>query len=166
LLPFELYLARVIAGKQLARDNLKKNESAINKLSTNFVELEKNPLANSKLALNALPTKYDFPAVAASIEKIILDGGYKLESFRGEDSQLSSAESSSPVPQEISFQVEISGNYESIKKFTDDLLRSIRPFRINKMEVSGVDNKMTASYKVTTYYQRPVVLEFPTKVVK
>jgi Tfp pilus assembly protein PilO len=160
------YNSRVIEAKEKARNTLIKNEKAAKKLSQDFVELEKNPLANSKLALNALPTKYDFPAVAASIEKIVLDGGYKLESFRGSDSVKDVQESSSPEPKEISFQVEISGNYEAIKKFTDDLLRSIRPFRIDKMEISGVDNKMKANYKITTYYQPPVVLEFPTKVVK
>jgi Tfp pilus assembly protein PilO len=160
------YNSKVIAGKEKARDNLLVNEKAAKKLSLDFIELEKNPLANSKLALNALPTKYDFPAVAASVEKIIIDGGYKLESFRGEDIIENSQDSSSPKPKEIAFQVEISGNYESIKKFTDDMLRSIRPFKITKMEVSGVDNKMTANYKITTYYQNPVVLEFPTKVVK
>ena len=103
------YNSRVISGKKSASDNLKKNEAAAKKLSDGFIELEKNPLANSKLALNALPTKYDFPAVAASIEKIILDGGYKLESFRGADNTATEADSSSPTPKEISFQVEISG---------------------------------------------------------
>ncbi len=160
------YQDRVIAKKQTAKDNLANNIQDAAKLEDSFNALEKNVTVNSKTILNALPSKYDIPALGTSIEKIATDGGYKLESFTSEDTSDVSKDSNDPKPVEIPFTVEISGNYDQIKRFTNDLQRSIRPFKILSLSVTGQDAALHATFKVVTYYQPAKNLEFKTEVVK
>ncbi len=160
------YQDRVITKKQLARDTLVSNVADAAKLEESFNALEKNVTVNSRTILNALPSKYDVPALGSSIEKIVSEGGYKLESFTGEDTAEVTQNSNDPEAAEIPFTVEISGNYDAIKRFTNDLQRSIRPFKILTLTVTGQDNNLRASYKIVTYYQPAKNLEFKTEVVK
>lgn len=161
------YQDKVITAKEKARDTLLANVNDSSKLEDAYNALDKNPTANSRAILDALPSKYDVPALGTSMEKITSEGGYKLEAFSGEDSADATQNSSDPKPGEIPFSVEISGTYDKVKQFTYDLQRSIRPFHILSLDVtSSQDNTLRAVYKLKTYYQPAKNLQFNTKVVK
>src|SRR5689334_22008086 len=92
LLSQRAYQSRVIAGKEKAKKQLEDNIKAVNVLSTQykaFIGTSQNIIGgnpsgsgerdgdNARIVLDALPSKYDFPALAASLEKILGGGGYK-----------------------------------------------------------------------------------------
>lgn len=165
------YNAKIITAKSQSRDTLKANKEALNSLTQKYSDFDKQTMVNSTKVLNALPSKYDFPAVAASIEKIfaIQTGAqkYKLESFSGSDSQnTAKTTSSAPTPQAIPFSISLSGNYASVLQFLLDMERSIRPMNIKSLELAGANNVLTASVSVETYYQPAKKFEIGSKAVQ
>ncbi len=98
------YQARVISQQEKARDQLKKNIEAVSTLKTSyegFVERNPNLIGgsitgtgeqdgdNAKIVLDALPSKYDFPGLVSSLEKILKDRNYNIKSISGTDEETS-----------------------------------------------------------------------------
>lgn len=182
------YQQRVISEKQKAASQLKKNLDSVNELVTKYKEFEDapenviggNPSAsatgerdgpNSRIILDALPSKYDFPALVTSLDKILTSGGYKIISIGGADEEVNqsqvasgSAESSQPI--EMNFNLIAGGSYLSVQKLITDFERSIRPFNVTYIEFSGNDAEMRVSMEAKTYYQPEKNLQIKTKVVK
>ena len=124
---------------------------------------------NSKIVLDALPSEYDFPALATSLEKILTEGGYNIESIAGTDNELSlnsGSGSQSPVPVEIPFSISVSGTYDKIKNLPVDLERSIRPIYISSMQVSGSASNAKLIIDAKTFYQPGKTLELRYKEIK
>jgi Tfp pilus assembly protein PilO len=123
---------------------------------------------NAKIILDALPSKYDFPALVTSLEKIFKDQGVQIESIGGTDDQIAQADSSSSTPQPVPvpFQFSVSGNYDEIKKVVTALERSIRPMQIQTMQLTGNEKKMTLTVSAQTYYQPEKNLKIRTEVVR
>jgi len=116
-----------------------------------------------------LPSKYDFPALATSLEKLISTQGLTIMSINGTDEELTQAvnqTSADPQPVTMPFQIQVAGSYESIRALVADLERSVRPFQVNKVELSGNEGSMTASIDAQTYYQPEKSLNIKTEVVK
>lgn len=165
------YQNRVIAAKTTARDNLQANVKALQSLASKYSDFDKGTIVNSKVVLNALPSKYDFPALAASVEKLVNtqtgSSRYKLESFGGSDlAATAEGQSGDPKPVAMPFSIEISGNYEALKQFVLDLERSIRPFKVTSMQISGADETLRASMQVETYYQPVKTFEVTSRTVQ
>jgi len=58
-----------------------------------------NDGSNSKIILDALPSTYDFPALASSLEKLLASKGVPVSSLSGTDDQLNQeTNTSSPTP--------------------------------------------------------------------
>lgn len=147
------YQATIIDKKAKASDQLEANIAAVAKLEDEFKKLESSQI-NSGLVLDALPSKYDFPALATSIEKMTAISDVELDSFVGEDLSASSVGSQGqPVAVEIPFSVSVLGSYENIMKFVDNMQKSIRPFNIIEMSIqaSGEGN-LQADFRMKTYY--------------
>lgn len=124
---------------------------------------------NAQMILNALPSRYDFPALTTSLEKLITDQGLQIMSISGTDeeaTQAANATSPNPKPVAIPFQIQVSGSYQSVQNLTDVMLRSIRPFQIQTLELSGDQSNMIARIAAQTYYQPEKNLTITTKVVK
>lgn len=123
---------------------------------------------NAKIILDALPSKYDFPALATSLEKLITDQGAVIESMTGNDDEVAQSGVVSDVPQpvEIPFEVSISGKYADIKKVVDAFHRSIRPIKVQTMQLAGSEDKMTLSISAVTYYQPEKSLNIRSEVVQ
>jgi len=146
------YQAEIISAKTTARNQLEANIEAVEQLKIEFADLEKSDVTSS-LVLDALPSKYDFPALATSIEKISTLSGVGLESFVGDDLTASVVNSDGqPVPVEIPFTVSITGSYETIQKFIENMQKSIRPFQIKEMKLEASDNGIQANIRMSTYY--------------
>jgi len=128
--------------------------------------------SNPKIVLDSLPSEYDYPALSSSIEKILLDNSYQIDRIGGsEDSGLSgggrasiSGIGSSAV--EIPYPLSIVSTAEGTKNLLGILERSIRPFYVESLEISGSDSSMTAKMSTKTFYQPAKEFTVTTKVVE
>ena len=165
------YQNRVIGAKKIALKQIKSNVTAVNTLLAAYKAFEDSPESiigtpdkNSKIVLDALPSKYDFPALTASLEKVLT--GYKIGSIAGSDDEVAQQGAASSTVVEIPFQIGVTGTSASIQKLLEDFDRSIRPLHILLVEFFGSDDKMSLELKAKTYYQSEKTLEIKTEEVK
>lgn len=179
------YKAKVISAKDKANhqleDNLAATKELVNKYEA-FVGSSTNAIGgnskgtgdndgdNAKIILDALPSSYDFPALASSLEKITSDRKLKVSSITGTDDQVNqqaNLTSTNPEAVPMPFQLTINdANYDGIKSLIDALGHSIRPIQIDKLEISGGNDKMQAIVTAHTYYQPGKSLSIKKQVVK
>ena len=170
-----LHRNKVIAEKKTVVATLKDNDVQVGKLIDSFKIFENLPESvigtsekNSKVVLDALPPQYDFPALATSLEKILQDGGYNINSISGTDNEVGEQDDNAadPQPVEIPFSLTVTGPYDKVRQLPKDLERSIRPIHILTMEVAGSasDARMTITAK--TYYQPGKKLDLLFKEVQ
>jgi hypothetical protein len=124
---------------------------------------------NAKIVLDALPSKYDYPALATSLENILTSQTVQIQSITGTDdaaNQSNNQSSTEPAPQPMPFQAIVQGNYPSIQNVVSAFERSIRPFQIQTMELSGDQSQLSLTIDAQTYYQPAKNLNIRTKVVQ
>jgi len=179
------YQSKVSGAKEKARDQLNKNLESFNGLAasyqifdsktTNVIGGSKDGTgdkdgSNSSIILDALPSAYDFPALASSIEKILTNSGLSITSVTGTDDQLnqqSNGSSASPKPVEMPFSFTVNhANYQSVQDLVKTLQLSVRPIQIDSLELSGGTGDMTMTVNAHTYYQPAKSLQITKKVVK
>ncbi len=184
LLSQRAYQSRVIAKKEAARDQLRKNVDATTPLtsaykvftSTSSNALGGNPTGtgdkdgdNAKITLDALPSKYDFPALTASLDKLTSQVHLSNVSYSGTDDELAQAgltSSNSPIPVNMPFSVNAQGSYSDIQKLISVFERSIRPINVNTLIFTGTDKALTFNLTAVTYFQPQKDLTIRTEVVK
>lgn len=183
LLSQRAYQSRVIAQQSVANKTVQENLKARDLLVVRYKEFIEQPTNiiggtitgtgdrdgdNAKIVLDALPSKYDFPALASSIEKLVKDNGTTITSIAGSDDELNqqSAATAAEKPVEIPFQLSVSGGFESIQNLISVFERSIRPIKINTMTLTGADARLILNVNAVTYYQPETGLRVTTKVVK
>ncbi|MCA9308859.1 type 4a pilus biogenesis protein PilO [Candidatus Saccharibacteria bacterium] len=148
------YNSRVISAKVEARNQIKKNNSSVDSLSKEFVDLEASASTNSKVILHALPPSYDYPGLATYIESLAQTSGVTFPGSVGQDISESAIRTSVvSEPQEIPLSIEVNGTYDSIVQFIKNTELSIRPIHITSVEYSGTSDKLKALITATTYYQ-------------
>lgn len=110
---------------------------------------------NGQIVLDALPTVYDFPALLTSVSQLLNNDGIGSPSIGGTDqsSTANSTPTGNPQPVSIDLTVSGSGTYSDSQKFINDLERSIRPFDITHLTLTGNESALTFDLDVTTYYQ-------------
>jgi hypothetical protein len=178
------YQDRVIDAKKTAFTQLKADLDARDSLEqsyTDFVAENPNILGgaaeganqkdgdNAKLILDALPSKYDFPALATSLEKMVNEQNLKIVDIGGTDDEVTQSKnqsSSNPQAVPMPFDVQASGSYVSVQILINNLLLSIRPFQILSLDLSGDEGNMTVRIDAQTFYQPEKNLNIETKVVK
>jgi hypothetical protein len=178
------YQAKVIKAKETARNQLKANFAAASQLETSYKAftgtsdnvLGGNPTGkgdkdgdNGKIVLDALPSKYDFPALTTSVEKMLSGGPFVLRGITGIDDELNqaaNANSTKPVAIEIPFSFTAEGNFSAMKDLVAKTERSIRPISIQSMTLTGSDSKITLLVNAKTYYQPAKSLKINTEVLK
>lgn len=176
------YQSRVIKEKKIALARLKLNNKAATKLVGSyqaFVSSPENVIGgssggtgdkdgdNAKIILDALPSKYDFPALATSLEKILKGQNFKINGISGTDDELKqSAAVDTNTPVDMPFEVSVTGSYDSAQVLSDTFQRSIRPIKISKIHLSGKDDKLTILISAKTNYQPEKIFKISTKVVK
>ncbi|MGZ6005300.1 MAG: type 4a pilus biogenesis protein PilO [Candidatus Saccharimonadales bacterium] len=184
LLSQRSYQAKVIAKKEAARDQLKANIDATGTLINSyksFIGTSQNVIGgnpngtasndgdNAKIILDALPSQYDFPALATSLDKLLSDNSLKIGNISGTDDELtqqSNQSSATPTPVAIPFNVGVSGTYKSIQKLISVFEKSIRPIQISNLTFAGNDKSLTVNILAQTYYQPEKDLTITTEVVK
>lgn len=170
------YQAKVINERTKVQKQLKDNIAAVDSLVAaykNFDAPAESVIgtadSNSKIVLDALPSKYDFPALTASLENLLVTGGFGDISITGSDNEANAEQNSiTPVPIEIPFIISAKGSYANIQILISNLQRSIRPFKILKLDItasSGTDS-MNFTISAVTFYQPEKNLDIPLKEVK
>jgi len=210
LLAERSYQQAVTEKREKALDALEANIDATDELKTKykeFVERQENIIGgssqgngdrdgdNARIVLDALPSKYDFPALVSSLEKILEDRNYTIKGISGVDdeanqnsssntgaspsqSQTSQNASGSTSTQaqasapssgtvEMPFEIGADGSYQSIVDLLGILNRSIRPLYIKSMSIKAGDaNRVDLSIKGMSYYQQAKTLNISEEVVK
>lgn len=124
---------------------------------------------NAKIVLDALPSRYDFPALTTNLEALVQDQQVDLTSIAGVDDEVAqSANISSSDPQavEIPFQLSVTGDYAKTQTLVGAFERSIRPIVVRSLDISAAQDKLTTSISAVTYYQPAKSLNTRTKVVR
>jgi hypothetical protein len=122
---------------------------------------------NARIVLDALPSQYDFPALVSSLSKVMNADSIGNQSITGTDESatVSNSPTISPEPQQIQVTISGSASYTAIQTFIKDLERSIRPFDVTSLQLSGPQNQITFSLTVNTYYQLAKSLSITTKEI-
>lgn len=177
------YQNKIIGAKKDAVKQLQDNISAKTSLVGSykaFVDTPQNVLGgdpsgtgpqdgdNAKLILDALPSKYDFPALATSLEKIITAQNLQIVNITGTDQEVEQQKEIEGNPQAVAmpFEIQVSGSYEGIQGLVQSLNNSIRPFQIQNIEVSGNQTSMTAIITAQTFYQPEKTFKVNTEVLE
>lgn len=179
-----MYQNKVIDTKKKAVSQLRANIKARDSLVVSykaFVGSNQNLLGgvpegsgpkdggNAKIILDALPSKYDFPALASSLEKLLVDQRVSIKSITGiDDEVIQGAQTSAgtPVAVEIPFEVSVSGDYAAIQGVIKALDLSIRPFQVLSTQITGDQESLTLKFTAKTFYQPEKTLNIDMKVVK
>jgi hypothetical protein len=184
LLDQRAYQARVITEKKKAADQLKQNLEAVDRLKnsyTQFIGAQENIIGgnsvglgaqdgdNGKIILDALPSKYDFPALTSSVEKILADVNISFDGIGGTDdeiTQLNQSGGPTPQPIEIPFSLSVRSDPITLAKLVTSLELSIRPMHITSMSLVGNDMDAVLDLNIKTYYQPATSLDITTKDVR
>lgn len=177
------YQNKIISAKGQAVDQLQDNLEARDSLVTSykaFVDTQTNVLGgnptgagpldgdNAKLVLDALPSKYDFPALATSLEQMINSQNLQIQSIAGTDQEVEQQKDAAgnPAPVAMPFEVQVTGSYDAIQGLVGLMDRSIRPFQIQTMELSGSQSTMMATITAVTYYMPEKSFNVSTEVIR
>lgn len=161
------YNDRVIKAKTTARDQINTNLTNLDKLSEQFSALEGSASTNTKTILHAMPPTYDYPALATTIESLAQLSGVQFTGTVGLDNS-SSAVLQAPIsqPVEIPLSLEVTGSYANIVNFINNAERSIRPIKIEVVNLAGTNSTLKATIEAKTYYQPARSLDVSKSEVK
>jgi Tfp pilus assembly protein PilO len=178
------YQNHVISHKKTAVKQLKADIEATSKLKTAysaFLDTSQNIIGgdpagsgekdgdNAKIVLDALPSSYDYPALTASIEKLVSTQKLAFASFTGTDDEVAQSTnlvSGTPQPVPMPFELVVTGDYNSIQGLVNELEHSIRPFQVQSIDISGDQGALKADIAAQTFYQPAKTLNIGKKVVK
>lgn len=177
------YKAKVIKKKEAAVKQLEENKAAVEKLKVTYTTFNDTPNNiiggnpkgsgdrdgdNAKIVLDALPSKYDFPAFITSIKKLLQTKNLALQNISGTDDEVaqSSAKESKVTDIPFTFTSEV-GNYKQVRDLLDATHQSIRPIKISKLTITGGDSgKLQLSVDAISYYQGSKGLTIKKEVVQ
>lgn len=184
-----VYQNKIISEKKAALKVVETNKDAVKNLEASYVSFATEPVNviggnptgtgprdgdNAKLVLDSLPDQLDYPALSSSIEKILLDGGYTIQSIGGSDSVTSivglatdTANSGGPtVPQEIPYPFKVSTSPQLALSLIQTLEASIRPFVITNLKIDSGSNNLELTIDMKSFYQAGTTLQVTEKVVQ
>lgn len=148
------YNERVIKAKTSARDKIKTNLTNLDKLSEQYPQLDRSPSTNAAKILHALPPVYDYAALVTSIDSLAsLSGVQSTGTVSSDTSSAAVLSANTSTPLEIPLTLTATGNYDSIKKYINNLQYSIRPIHITNINLSGTSSTLEATITGVTYYQ-------------
>lgn len=123
---------------------------------------------NAHIMLDALPSLYDFPQLATSIETLANMQQVAITSMSGVDDQVTqSQQEGSAQPESVSmpFTVAVEGPYAQVQGFVRSLELSIRPIKVTSINFTSGDGKVTATINAESYYQPTTRFQVEEKVL-
>lgn len=180
------YQRHVVNAKHETVNQLKSNLENIETLKTQYETFNKaNPNIiggknvtdqnavppdgdNSRIVLNALPSKYDFPALISSVTYVLNANRITNPGIAGSDlaDSVDNAAQANPQPVEIPLVISGLSSYGGAQNLIKDFERSIRPFDVTKVQLSGTSASLSITASLTTYFQPGKILSTGTKEVK
>jgi hypothetical protein len=176
------YRGRVISEKEKVHAQLQKDIEAVESLVDSYKKFNNQPVNviggsasgngdrdgnNARIILDALPSKYDFPGLTSSLEKIMKDRGVANVSITGTDDEVAQQTAASAGAVPIPFTLAVTKiNYATAQQILLTLEKSIRPIQIDNMTLSGGSRDMSLTITAHTYYQPSKEYKFETKVVQ
>lgn len=161
-----------LVGNLKARDQLVNQYNAFESTTTNVIGGSTGGTGekdgdNARIILDALPGRYDFPAVASTLEKLLTGGGLSINSISGSDDEVAQSGSTETTPQpvEMPFQMSFAGNTDQTAALFATLQNSIRPIQVQTITISGSDAQVATSVTAVTYYQPEKSLSIKSQVV-
>ena len=130
---------------------------------------------NGQIVLDALPSKYDFPAMITSLNALLTSSGVTVTSLSGVDEQLTQQSlqtSPSPEPVPMVFQFTVSGSYQDIQSLFAILQRSIRPIQLQSIGIQASTSTTTNQAVLTltataqTFYQPEKIFDITSEVIR
>src|SRR5439155_22125 len=102
---------------------------------------------NGRIVLDGLPTSYDFPALITSVNNILSRDNITNPSIAGNDESLmlKSQPTGQPQPQTIKLSVSGTNSYAGVQRLIRDFERSIRPFDITNLQLTGNESQMSVT---------------------
>jgi Tfp pilus assembly protein PilO len=166
------YQNKVIKLRNSAATQLESNVSSVNSLVSSYNKFEAQnpsvvgPAKNSIMVLDALPSKYDFPALVTSLSFLMKQSGLTVNSINGTDAEISAVQTSpNPTLIPINFSISGTGSYGSVSAFLKNIEKSIRPIIINNVSFTGSDTKLTVTIRASTYYQPEKIFKITNSLV-
>jgi len=176
-----LYQNRIIEEKGTTLDQLSDNINAAEDLRIayqGFANEEQNVIGgdadgddnndgdNAKIVLDALPSVYDYPGLASSIEKVLTDGGYGIDSVGGSEDTALSGSTDSSAPINIPYPFSVNASPADTKELLVTLERSIRPIYVDSLVIRSSQTGLRANIGARTFYQPAVDYQLESKVVQ
>ncbi|MEI7487702.1 MAG: hypothetical protein WCJ72_09890 [Chryseobacterium sp.] len=172
------YQNKVIGIKNTAANQLDSNFSASQNLSSSYKKFQAQPVpvkdvqSNAVMVLDALPSKYDFPALFTSLSTRMLSDKLIEKTLTATDNQTNALQSS-PDPKLVPMPFTISGEGSilAVVNYIKDLENSIRPMVISNIVVDAGQSSSAAptptkvDIKATTYYQPEKTFKIVNKTV-
>ena len=124
-----------------------------------------------QVIIDALPTVDDRAALGTSLQqKVFSRSGVAIDSLNVIDASVAASEPSLAggvtQPQEIIFSVALSGSYEQVRQAIDDLNKSIRPFDIQTIRVSGDGGNLSVNISLKTFYLPKTTVQLRQEPIK
>lgn len=211
LIARQSYQSKVIEAREQARDQLQTNIEAVSSLKVAYKEFVNRPENviggsstgnsdrdgdNGRIVLDSLPSKYDYPALASSLEKILSDRNYNIVSITGTDDEanqnsngatnvqteaaptIGSAGGISTTPTtnvayvgksvEMPFEIGARGSYPKMLELLGVFKSSIRPLHVMSLSITAGSepNSVQLSVKGKSFYQPEKSLEITQEVVQ
>ena len=181
LLAQRSYQSKVIKAQNVAKDQLKQNIDNLSALKAQyqaFADQAQNVIGgsstgtgdhdgdNARIILDALPSKYDFPALATSLDKLLTNSGVKVTAINGTDDEIAQSNNSSTDPVDIPFTLSVTGSYAGVKNFIGLLEHSIRPIKVKNVVFAGSENDLTVTVSASTSYRPAKILNIQEQEVR
>ena len=184
------YQNRLASAQQTALNQIKTDLNAENSLvnsyhtfvgsSTNIIGGSSttggsNSGDNGQIVLDALPSKYDFPAMITSVNNLLTTSGVSVTSMSGTDEQLAqqaNQTSADPSPVPMVFQFTVTGSYQNMQTLFNTLQNSIRPFQFQSAQIQASTDStshqttLTLSVTAQTFYQPEKVFNITSEEVQ
>lgn len=149
-----------------AVDSLEKSFAALQN-GDNLIAKQPEDKKNSEIILDSLPSVYDFPEIASSVNRLAEISEVELVAFQGTDLGSDATNQSTLVePIKIPFSVEVKGSYSAIAKFLLNSERNIRPIIVKSVSLSVSGNELSASVSAETSYQPAFDITIQKEVIR
>lgn len=173
------YLGRIVAKKEVATKQLEDNKVAVQSLTEAYKTFDtQSPNliggsiegggsrdgSNGTLILDSLPDSYDFPALVASVERLLQ--GYNINNIGGVDDYVAQQDAQPGVPQEMPFTFDVTTSYGGLEQLLESLGRSIRPLHILSIDLRGANSELNVSVSAKTYYQPDAGMHITKEIVR
>jgi hypothetical protein len=207
LIARQSYQNKVVKAREDALKQLEENVKAVEGLKvkyTEFISRSENLIGgssagagerdgdNARIVLDALPSKYDFPALASSLEKVLADRNYKILAITGTDDEINqngtadtstdpdvaaaaaaAAANAAPtattptvggaVP--MPFELGAEGQYDPITDLLSVFRHSIRPIQVKTITMTAVEGAIQLTVSGQSFFQPERTLNVKEEVV-